>query len=501
MSGFINGLAGAVEAILGVPQASSIGSASGAENPRELYRVMRELASNTNAYKELTGLLADYGLGKTAMQGLKNPTNAVCGFYAANLWPGTIREDDEQSALPIIAAPNVKNPEKLKSAIHRVWRQSNWNDMKDGAAYDDAMLGGQLFRVVSDVERKRSWFELVQPDYLTDFDVDGRGYLTYVRIDIPMIERDAEGKPERWIYTEIWDKSASRYRQWLRKASADVMGVARLGPAQVDKDLQQMHGDDFVPFVYWRFDRDNSSDLGTPAVLHALDKIVYGDALVTALHQRITRYNEPDWAIESQAVDRNGLAMPPFNAKDVKEIELGGGTVLTLPPGSTIRDLVAGLDYASHLAVVQDHFASLRETDLPELTWYSVSEAGDVSGRSLDYKLTPAKSRLQLARGRGESSLIRTTQMCLTVGQNAGAEGFSAEDIGTYDNGDFDFWFKDRELVPLAPGEVAEIDTARSQQVKAHVEAGASYGGALRLAGYNDDQVTKATDFSDTPEM
>jgi len=91
--------------------------------------------------------------------------------------------------------------------------------------------------------------------------------------------------------------------------------------------------------------------------------------------------------------------------------------------------------------------------------------------------------------------------MCLTVGQNAGAEGFSAEDIGTYDNGDFDFWFKDRELVPLAPGEVAEIDTAKSQQVKTHVEAGASYGGALRLAGFNDDQVKQATDFSDTPEM
>lgn len=39
------------------------------------------------------------------------------------------------------------------------------------------------------------------------------------------------------------------------------------------------------------------------------------------------------------------------------------------------------------------------------------------------------------------------------------------------------------------------------QRVKTHVDAGAAYGGALRLVGFSDDQVKMATDFSDTPEM
>lgn len=499
------GLSGAMFATFGamnaVPTSPILSSGTVRQYPQALYSLNRALAANTNAYKSLLDVLGDYGLEDTAMQGLRNPVNAVCEFYESTLWPGTIREDDDDSALPLIVGPDARDADNLRAAIHQVWRWSNWNDGKETAAYDAANLGDQVFKVRSDEAQKRAWFEVIAPDYMTDLDTDGRGYLTYIRLDIPVNRRKADGAIETVIHTEVWDKETQLYRRW-EGPSRGIVSLDQLGRPTEQETMEQLAGVDFVPFVHWRFKATSTDSRGVSAFGRALDKIIYGDALVTALHQRLTRYNQADWALEGSGVDADGMPIPApqvGSGDDGAVLEMGGGKLWRLPSGWKLRDLVAGLDYANHLAVVDAHYRAMKSYDLQELTWYEVSEAsGADSGRALDYKLTPAKSKLDKARGRSDASLIRVTQMCLSVGQQLGIADFSEAKIGTYAAGNFDFWIADRPIVPVSPQDQIDMDAKRATTAQTLAQ---TYGadGAAEVAGYSEDQRAALADFTNTP--
>lgn len=499
MSSFIHGIGHAMYSLLG---AGTVGTpiriASKDESPLAHYAMLRTLARNTSAYRELIQALPDYGLSNVAMQGLRNPTHSVCAFYEANLWSGSIREDDEQSALPleVPALGTRKQGDNRRGAIHQVWRWSNLNDAKEPAAYDAAMLGDQVLKIRSDDRTRRSWFEFVLPDYMTDLDVDGRGYLTYIRLDVPQVRRLPDGKTETFYHTEVWDKAAMTYRLWEHK-HASANGTDQLGTPIIDVDMEQVFGVDFVPFVHWRFDVDSDAERGVAAIMRAFDKILYGDYLVTALHRRLSR--DEDWMLKAPPMyTSDGAPLPPPRLGTTSEsFTIGSGRMHSLPAGWDIASVVAGLDYAAHLAVVEAHYRALQETDLPELAWGAISEAGgDLSGKALNYKLTPAKSRLEKARGRAEASLIRATQMCLSVAQQLGAPGFGESEIGTYAKGDFDFWIADREIVPLSETERSEIETARVTRVQTLSNAGVGIDGALAMEGYSDEDIERALDVS-----
>lgn len=512
------GLAGAMHTFAGPRSTRYIhhtqDAVTGLPDYQATYAMYRALADNNDPYGSLKSVMVSYGLGSTAMQGLRNPANAICAFYEATLWPGTIREDDEASALPLRLPEGLDEAQgaRLRDAIHRIWRESNLNARKDTLAYEGARDGDILFKVRSDAEGdvKRVWFETVLPDFLTDLELDGRGYLVYVRLDVPERRRKDDGTSERVIHTEIWDKARGTYRVWTRPAQAAttaITAVDQLGTPDDDLDMEQVFGFDFVPFVLWRWDERSDDERGVSALARPYDKILYGDALVTALHQRLTRYNQADKALVSNAyANDNTPLIPPKLETDadgnLQAITVNGETLWVAPPGFDIKDMVADLRYEEHLAVVQAHYKALMQTDAPELAWYEVSEAGDISGRALDYKLTPAKAKVEKARGRAEAELIRITQMCLSVGQQIEADGFSAEDIGTWDANAFDFWIDERPIVPMSQLDDLAVEQARATVAKTLTDGAFSHEGAVKVAGYTDadaDLLAKG-DFETQPE-
>lgn len=321
--------------------------------------------------------------------------------------------------------------------------------------------------------------------------MDGRGYLTYIRLDVPQTRRAADGTVASYWHTEVWDKAAGTYRRWEHTQTART-ALDQLGTPVEAEELEQVYGVDFVPFVHWKHEESSASPRGTSALGHALDKIIWGDALVTALHQRLTNHNVPDKLLQSNLVDDLGVPAQPPTLSDVGQIELAGQTFWSVPGGWRLDDTVPQLDYANHLAVVQAHFAALAETDLPELAWYTITNSGnDVSGRALAYKLTPAKARIEEARGNGEDALIRITQMALTVGQQLDVPGFSEREIGTYERGDYGFWIADRPIIPLATDEQSELDTAASVRLLNRTNAGMALPLALELEGIDPDEAER----------
>jgi len=490
MSRITNGLTGAMQSVGTmtniVPMSPTLDADTLRGSPHALYSLLRALSINTNAYRTMQPYLADYGLESVSLHGLRNPVNAVASVYESLLWPGTIREDNDASALPLAAPANLTTIDGLFAATHRVWRESNFSNRKEMIAYDSALLGEQIYRVVGEPDRQRAYFEVVQPDFVTDLDTDGRGYLTYIRIDIPQLERLANGERRRSWHTEEWRKDGA-YRVWRHEHNPNV-GTDLLGTPVEDMDIEQMYGTDFVPFVHYKHRESSASPRGMSSVIHALDKIVYLDALATALHERLTNHNIPDKVLSSNLVDEAGMPVKAPKLGDANKLEINGSMLWALPGGWSLTDTVAQLDYMSHLAVVNSHYEAIAETDLPELNWYTIGQSGnDQSGTALQVKLTPVINKVEKARGRAESELIRITQMVMTVGQNLGIPEYSAERIGSYERGDFDFWIQDRPIVPLTQNELLDLDAKRATTLRELTDAGVAIDVAARIAGYSED--------------
>lgn len=509
-----NGLAGAMQSIsygsntppLGPAlDIGSTGTPSLRGQPWALHALMRGMAMNSAVYESIAAGLPRYGLEGVALQGLRNPTNAVAQFYRATLWPGTIREDDAESALPLIMPERTTN-DALRAAIHGVWRASNWNSLKDDVAYDNANLGEQVLKIVEGKPTKPPYVQVIQPEFLTDLDVDGRRYLTYIRLDIPISSIDAESLGYRtadqyrtiWR-TEIWDKRRSTYRVWVHQEGATTPDN-ELGTPLIDTELDQVYGVDFIPFVHMMHERSSASPRGIPATLRAFDKIVYLDVLATSLHQRLNNHNTDEKVLQSQLTGAMGEPLPPPMLGDAGKVTVNGTTIWSLPSGWTMNNTASLIDFVSHAAEVVTTYESLKNTDLPELAWGLISESGnDVSGKALQYQLTAAKARCDQARGMAEDALIRATQMALSVGQAMEVAGFDAASIGTYDTGALDFWIDDRPIVPLTEQERDDLDTAKANRLKVLTDAGASLEAAAKTAGYTDDEIMMLADVGIPP--
>lgn len=474
---------------------------------RSQYAMLRALAENNNAYEELAELLADYDLGDIAVQGLANPVNAFCTFYESTMWMGTIREDDAASALPLEfplpdagdndpdaedTATNdtiiLRRQNNVRKVAHRVWRWSNWNNVKETVAYEGALLGDQLFKTVSDPVARRVWFEMVQPEQMTEIRADSREYLRFLRLDVELSRRERGADVPYW-FTRVWDKETGTERIWEHTHGADAH-IEDLGEPTKTITMMQGYGVDFVPLVHWRFRASSNSERGVSGIQRALDKIVYMDLVKTSLFQRMHRHGVPDMVLVKQLVNAAGEVVTLGAMGDLKTITLGGGKILELPPGMDMKAIVSAIDFAAHLLVIQDHYDHLMRTDLPELVWNTVAESSTAeSGKALEVRLIPAQTNVEKARGRAEAELIRITQMCMTIGQKMGIPGFGVEDIGTYENGDFDFWIADRPIIPMSRLDNVAFEQARALVLKTLTDAGASIEGAAEVAGYTPDEI------------
>ena len=217
------------------------------------YAVLRAYYHNNDLYSDVEAALHERAIWREGMQSLRNPAHRVVEFYAAKLWPGSL-----PAALPI-----ETRHEAIIEPIQQVWEWSNWSAKKQVAARWFAMLGDLFIKVVTRPDASRVYFQLVQPDYVTDFATDERGYLTYCRIDVP---QTVDGQSR--TLTEVWTKLS--VRQWLHTRSKDEP-VERLGQPK-SETLLSTWGIDFVPIVHAKF-QDVGDDRGVGVYTHAIDKI------------------------------------------------------------------------------------------------------------------------------------------------------------------------------------------------------------------------------------
>jgi hypothetical protein len=442
-----------------------------ADDPRERYEILRAYYLNNGLYETVQLALREGGVWHEAMRALRNPAFRVAEFYVAKLWPGPLAD-----ALPIVA-----DNAAILAPIRQVWAWSNWGAQKQVAARWLAMYGDLFVKVVEAGDRSRVYFELVDPRCVTDFDANERGYLTYVRLDVPQSRREGD-RVVRFTHTEVWTKDD--FRLWAHDRGPGE-SIERLGDPKEWKPLADF-GIDFVPFVHAKL-RDVGEKRGVAAITPALDKIDEANRQATRLHQILFNYNDVLWALRANAMDPTGRPIPPPRIKgasagqDGDVVELGGNRLLRLPGLSELQSLVPNLNYDSALGILNAMMMEL-EKDLPELAYYRLRDMGELSGRAVRLLLSDAIDRVIEARGNAETALARADAMALTIGKNAGLEGFAG--IGSYEDGDFAHTFAEREVIP-----VSQIE--RAEAAKTLVDAGVPLKTALRRQGWSDEELAQ----------
>lgn len=476
----------AVQPLYGARPAMVLPGKINVATPADRYRVLRAYYHSNSLYDELADLLRRQGVWREDLKALRNPTFRVVEYHAAHLWPGMLPD-----ALPIMGKKRIIEP------IQQVWKWSNWGSTKQVAARHLPMYGDLFIKVATTPADnvQRVYFQMLEPEHVTDFDADERDYLTYCRLDVPRTRRLADGKIESYTHTEEWDRDRDSFRVWEHDQGATT-DIALLGRPAIEATIASF-GIDFVPISHAKF-QDVGEDRGNAAIMPAIDKIDEANRQATRLNQMLFRHNNVVWALNG-GTDASGRPLPPprINATDGTNdsndgtVTFGDEQMLALPGNSELKSLVPELNYAAALAILQDHMREL-EQDLPELVSYRLAdEASTISGRAVRLLLGPAIARLQEARGNAEVALIRADQMALTLGKY---HGLFKSSIGDFDRGDFEHGFEARDVLPTDELERAQAQQADGNALKAYVEAGIAVELAVQeLWGWSVERAAQFT--------
>lgn len=453
--------------------------------PWEFYQVLRAYYDNSGLYDQLTAMLGESLVGGRYrdLHGLRNPAARITEFYVAHIWPGNLL-----TALPI-EVDEGGDQENLTAAIRQVWKWSNWGQKKQPAVRTYAMLGDLFIKVVGKADVGRVYFERLDPDQVIEFDKDERGYITYARIDIPRIRRIG-GKTKPYVYTEEWSKDEGTFRRWEHNNPIGV-DIEQLGePSPGDEMLiGEAFGIDFVPIVHSPF-RDTGDLRGVSSFRMVLDKIDEVNRKASRLSQQLFRHNDQTWVLERSSAGGPGdRANVPPTIASTNEVNIGGERILGIPAGWTLRSQIPDIKYESALAALQDDMTDLQQ-DAPEMAYWRMTEnMTDLSGRAIRLMLGPAIQRAEEARGNAEEALVRANQMACTIAQNIGIPGFSPEDIGTYQGGNFEHAFEDREIIASSPTEEAEAEGGFLTNLTLKQVIGIPNRQLQLEAGYSEEEV------------
>lgn len=453
--------------------------------PAEQYAMLRAYYNSNGLYQEVAEALRTYSpqLWDAALRPLRNPTFRVVEAYASTVAHGPLD----------VALPIVSDNEAIKEPIKQVWAWSNWQSQKQVAVRWLARDGDLFVKVATRTDPAgrpiRVYFQLIDAAHVTEFDTDERGFLTYLRLDLPQTRRVGD-ETEEWVHTEIWDKATETYRLWERQRWLGL-DLTALGTPTREEPLAAF-GIDFLPFVHIMF-RDVGEPLGHAAITPAIDMIDEANRVATRLHQILYRHNKPLWAVHGSgnAPDGRPLPPPPIGGAATGDsdgvITLGDDQMIGLPGTAQMTPLVPALNYGAHLDALRDMVAEI-ERALPASVYSRIRELSAMSGVAIRFLLTDFIDSVIEVRGNLYDGLARLDAMALTIGANARLSQF-ANLGGTFESGAFEHSFDGPDIVPLSEGETQQARLVRAQAIKAETDAGVSLERALLDSGYEEPEV------------
>ncbi len=451
---------------------------------RARYRLLR-LQKGNQIYRRLStdlrGVLMPEDFAK--IRAVENPALQAVVFHVMHVFPGPLGE-----ALPL----DLPSGDPLREVVERILRWSWFGTQKDNLVDTATTLGDAFIRARSSGDRVG--MQVRDPDDVTEFEEDGEGNITYLRLDVE--EAGEGGAPE--FYTEAWSRDENLYAQWTHNLGVHAP-YAQLPAPEVESPISEF-GHDFVPYVRASFREGYRASERSDGVFEphreAIDELLRSG---TVMRDRFFRHGKPLWQSvteQEKPVDYVEEMARQQRQNDSKEVESARfpdlETFIRNPRGTRLEAMVPSIDWSAGLAQIDDLRLAL-ERSMSELRFARGHDKGAPSGAAIDKHRDPAVRRARAARGNFEEAILQAVKMCVTMGQG---RGLFDEGIGRYERGDFDsLSFKARPIVPPTEAEQTAADTAKAEMYAALREVSPELL-RLRLVedGYDEDTAQRIAD-------
>lgn len=479
---------------------------------------------------------------KSTVENLRVPVHRIVEFYSTTMLTGKALDEalplkfpdiDEQADAeladqmpdrePIPQPEEVPETRARKAAIHKLWRWSNiLQRLRVGKRY--LARDGQTFiKVVRPEGKDYCYKQFIPTKHVTDFELDDRGNIKFIRIDVPSSKTDDNtGFARKTWKTEIWRKGDSSdepgyalFAEVDRTSSSSVPAEKVLEARDSKKiplggEGEDAYRFDFVPVVVI-----NAADIGDkrpePIYAHGLHLIAWVCKEATRLSDLMFRFNKAFKVIYGIGNDREGRPMAPprpGNVRDLgtihqeardehtvpfggsrghllnrdEDISIEGIAVVGLSGNAQMADATPNIDYQAAREWINDHLREIYEEN-PELLYYAIESRANQSGPALRTLISGAINRAEEMEANLLAGLIVATKMAMTVAQDAGFEGFSEQEIGTFDNGDFEHEIEPKEIMPLTEDEKEDVRTKKLDNAAKLVALGATREQAFEEVG------------------
>jgi hypothetical protein len=450
-----------------------------AHTPAQWYQMLHGYYLNNGLYDVIQQVSYANAIWTPMMKGFRNPAHRAVEFYVAKLWPGTLPD-----ALPI----KTEN-EKIVAPIQQVWKWSNFGSSKQVSARWVSEYGDWFCKVATNaqtmggatVPATRVYFQNIKPEYVTDFETDERGFISFIQVEIQK-KKKVNGLTVNYLHVETWSDEAQLYRRYELQVGQSIDNTK-----PVEEIPLSDFGIDFAPFVHARF-QDIGEKRGIGCFVHVLDKVDEANRMATRLHQILFRYNKAIMAVSANGNDKDGRPLPPpMIGSGDDEVELPEDDELfTLPGMASLSAMVPAVDYDSYINEIAAQMDEIKQ-DLPEIKYFQLDSSSQLSGKAIRLLLGDAVDKVIECRGNMESALARADAMALTMGKYANLKGFA--DIGDFDNGDYEHTFEERDVIAGGPVEKAEQDLLFWQGWASIAGGEIPFETYARSAGWTDKQL------------
>jgi hypothetical protein len=382
------------------------------------------------------------------------------------------------SALPIV----TKN-EKLRPAISKIWRWSNWQQQKDIVSLWGAVLGDVGLRVVDDVEREKVYIAPVHPGSIKDVSLDLYGNVKGYVIEEERPDPKNKSGKRMVTYTEIASRDGGNviYKTLLNNTPYPWDGV--------NSEWEVPYG--FVPFVMVKHN-NIGLDFGWSELHPAQVKFREADDIASKLSDQIRKMVDAPWLFIG--VDKpKSKSETTGTATSTAKAEPGREEVPAFysGAGADAKPLVAPLDIAATAGYLKD-LVALIEHDYPELTLDLRNQTGDISGRALRLNRQPTENKVAQRRSGYDDAMVKLNQMAVAIGgYRQYDEAFSGFDLTSYDKGALDHSIGDRPVFAKDPLDDLEVEKMFWEVANGAKSAGLPLVIYLERQGWTKEQINQ----------
>jgi hypothetical protein len=377
--------------------------------------------ANNGLYDAIANAAAVLQEWMEAMRPLYNPAHRSVEFFAGHIMAGNFPQD----------IPLVTDNARIVEPVELIAKWSQLNAKKPSALRWLSVYGDLFIHPASNAADDKTYLQFVKPHVATLWKEDERGNVVEIRLDI--------GLEDGTVHTEFWNKEI--WQIWEHKFNRNTP-LSMLG-FPIGEGLTSDFNIDFCPFVHVKF-KDVGEKRGWGAFTHVLDKIDESNRMASRLHQMLFRYNKAFWVATAGGMDSQGRPLPPPVGAETIDVE--DDTIASMPGTADLKALIPDIKYGDALTILNNQLTEI-ERDLPELRYGEIPQTQAVSGRAIKLLLAGAIDRAIEARANWEQGLIRAFQMAISI---------RFPQVGSFDAGELDFTFAEREVIPTPVSDKAE---------------------------------------------